>query len=140
MLISLPPSTKLRQGNVLKLVCHSVHIGVSLGRHPPGRHPPGETTPPSRHPPGQTPPWPGHLQADTPRQTHIPLGRHPWTVHAGIHTLCPMHAGILIPLLYSACWDTDNKQAVCILLECILAFGIYIFGLNTCKLCKIIKF
>ena len=41
-----------------------------------------------------------------------PLGRHPpsFPVHAGIH---PPH---------SACWDTVNKRAVRIPLECILVF------------------
>ena len=48
-----------------------------------------------------------------------PLSRHPpCPVHAGIHTPCPVHAGIHPPR--SACWDTVNKRAVCIPLECIL--------------------
>ena len=66
----LPPATKLRQGNVLTPVCHSVHGGgVSA-------------TPPCRHPPAQ-----------------CMLG----------YTPPP-----------SACWDTVNKRAVRIPLECIL--------------------
>ena len=32
----------------------------------------------------------------------------------------PMHAGIHTPPLPSGCWDTVNKRAVRILLECIL--------------------
>ena len=35
------------------------------------------------------------------------------------HTPCPVHTGIHTPL-YSACWDTVNKRAVRIPLECIL--------------------
>ena len=52
-----------------------------------------------RHPHGQTPP---------PWQTS-PWQTHPCQVHAGIH-----------PSLCSTCWDTVNKRAVRILLECIL--------------------
>ena len=82
----LPPTTKLRQGNVLTPVCHCVHRGLSatpwadnllwsdtpLGRplrqiHPRQRPPLG------RHPPlMQIPPWPNTPKADTPRQTHTP--------------------------------------------------------------------
>ena len=126
----LPPTTKLRQGNVFTPVCHSVHRGVSatpLGRHipgqtPPGRHPMGRH-PPGRHPQADTPRQTSPL-ADTPRQTppgqtpqadtpwaDTPLARHPppHPVHAGIYTLLP-----------STCWDTVNKRAVRIPLECIL--------------------
>ena len=53
----------------------------------------GRQTPPAQTPHGQTPPW-----ADT-----------PCLVHAGIHTPLPR-----------ACWDTVNKWAVRILLECVL--------------------
>ena len=85
---SLPPATKLRQGNFFTPVCHSVHRGSAkpplcrhlsgvdtpLGRHslPLGRHsfplgrPPGQT-PLHRHPPGQTPP-----HADTPPEQTPP--------------------------------------------------------------------
>ena len=58
-LLFLPSATKLRQGNVFKPVCHSVHGGVSVLVHA-GIH--------NTHPLGQTPP----------RQTPLPpLGRHP---------------------------------------------------------------
>ena len=101
---------------------------------PLGRHPQADTpwsdNPPGRHPPGQTPPWADILRQTPPRQTHIHLGRHP----------CPVRTGIHNPPLHSTCWDTVNKQALHILLECIIVFGIYIFGLNTCKVCRIIKF
>ena len=78
------------------------------------------------------------LQADTPEadittpQAETPLGRHPTCpVHAGIHAPCPVHAGIHTPLSSacwdkhpppppSTCWDTVNKRAVRIPLECIL--------------------
>ena len=88
----LPPATKLRQGNVFYtcLSFCSVHGGGCLP-HRLGRHPLG------RHPPGQTPP------TDTPRWTP-PLPSACWDT----------------PHLCSACWDMVNKQAVHILLECIL--------------------
>ena len=54
-------------------------------------HPPRKTSPLSRHPPGQT----------------LPLGRH----SLGRHPPSPM------PSTY---WDTVNKRAVGIPLECIL--------------------
>ena len=83
--------------------CPSVHRGVSTplhaGIHPLGRHPPGRHPPPGRTPPLGTPP-----QADN------PLGKHPpWTGIPQADTpLC------------NACWDTVNKWAVRIPLECIL--------------------
>ena len=51
-----------------------------------------------------------HPTADTPEQTP------PRPVHAGIH-----------PPLPSACWDTVNKRAVRIPLECILVFFVFPF-------------
>ena len=72
----LPPTIKLRQGNVI--THHSVHGGGDL--------------PPLRQiPPEQTPPW-----ANTPSGQTLPLGRHPpmQTPHPlGRH---PLH---------SACWE-----------------------------------
>ena len=62
---------------------------------------------------------------------HPPLGSHPpFPVHAGIHTPAqcmleytpPAQCILGYTLLYSACWDTINKRAVRILLECILVF------------------
>ena len=65
-----------------------------------------------------------HLPGQTPPQTDTPPGRHtPCLVHAGIHTPpYPVHAGI--HPLCSVCWDMVNNQVVCILLECILIFGV----------------
>ena len=61
---------------------------------------------------GQTPPLdrPPNPQADTPPPAQYMLGYTP---------PCPVHAGIHPPLR-SACWDTVNKRAVRIPLECIL--------------------
>ena len=106
---SLPPATKLRQGNVFTPVCHSVHGGVSAyglgggGSHPQADTPPGQTPHLGRHPT-----W-----ADNPQ---CMLGYTPsCPVHADIHTSmpsacwdtppCPVHAGIHTLLL----WDTVNK-------------------------------
>ena len=81
-----------------------------LGTHPLGTHIP---TPLSRHPHGQK----------------LPLDRNPapWA-----YTSCPVHLGYtpsLCMLAYSplpsACWDTVNKWAVRILLECILVTDIF---------------
>ena len=100
----LPSATKLLQGNVFTHVCHSVHGGVF---HTPSRQTTSRQTPLlCRHPqqtplPRQTPP----SQADTLGQTPFPW-RHP---------------------LHSACWDTINKRAVRILLECILVLIIDTF-------------
>ena len=65
----LPPTTKLRQGNVFTPVCHFVHRarGVSA-THPQADSPPGQT-PPTQCMLGYTPP--------------------PCPVHAGIHTPLP---------------------------------------------------
>ena len=61
---SLPPATKLQQGNVFTHVCHSVHGGVC-----------------HTHPRWADTPW-----ADTPPpRANIPPDRHP---------LCAVHAGI----------------------------------------------
>ena len=90
------------------------------GQTPPRQTPPGQT-PPGRHtPPGQTP---------SPRQTHTHPGQTP-PLTAGIRPH-PVHAGIHIPLP-SACWDTVNKRAVRIPLECILV-------LNQDMICIIFK-
>ena len=127
-----------RKGSLWMLCFHgclSVHRGDEaeppLGRHPPGRHPYQADTPwaDPHHHPGQTPPlgthppWaripPGHTPppwADTPtRQT--PPGQTPTTTpgrHPPWARIPPGHTP------HSACWNTVNKQAVCIPLECIL--------------------
>ena len=107
------PQTKFAKVMFLHLsVNHSVHGGgrgtLAGTPHwagtPPGRYTtPWAGTPPNRYtspqagkPPGRYPPW-----ADTPPgQVHPPPGRY---TPPG-----------------NACWDTVNKRAVRILLECIL--------------------
>ena len=78
---------------------------------PSGRHPPGQTLP------GQTPP-----QADTPNPCPVYAGIYnsPAQCMLGYTTPCPVHAGIHPLPLPSVCWDTVNKRAVRIPLECIL--------------------
>ena len=83
-----------------------------LGYHPPGtrgRHPPGQTPPSGQTPPGQTAPGPETDTPPPPGQT--PLGKH---APSGQTTPLGRHP------LHSACWDTVNKRAVRIPLECIL--------------------
>ena len=123
----------LGQGNIFAPVCHSVNMGgVSEQVHPPGRYTPRRYTPWQVHPLAGTPPG----QVHTPWQVH-PLGSYtPW---AGTHTPgryttlagTPPWAGTpprqvhfpgQVHHLDSACWDTVNKWAVRILLECILVW------------------
>ena len=107
-LLLLPPATKLGQGYVFTRVCDSVHRGVSAPVHAGihtlmGRYTPRVDTlrTRGRHPPGRSHPSGRHPPGQTPpRQT--PPGQ--------------------TPPLRSACWDTVNKQAVCILLECNLVY------------------
>ena len=61
---------------------------------------------------GDTPPWADTPQADPPGQTPLP-GQTP-----------PVHAEIHPPP--SVCWDTVNKRAVRIPLECILVIICYL--------------
>ena len=88
------------QGNIFTPVCHSVDRGVStwagalLGRYTP---------------PGQVhTPWAG---------THPYLGRYPPGRYTDRVSTQPPGAGTPPS---NACWDTVNKRAVRILLECIL--------------------
>ena len=83
-----------------------------------GRYPPWVGLPPGRYTPwaGTTPPWQEHpLGRQPPRQVH-PRDRYttsrytPWQVHHPSDRYTPTH---------SACWDTVNKRAVRIPLECI---------------------
>ena len=69
--------------------------------------PPWAGTPPGKVPPGQTLP-PGQVQP--PAQCML---------------------GYTPPPAHSACWDTVNKQAVCIPLECILVRDFIPFHQNT---------
>ena len=91
--------------------CLSVHregcLSLVLGRGVSATHTPRQTLPGQR-PPGKTPP------GRHPLDRHH-LGKHP----LGQTPLCPVHVGIHTPLP-SACWDTVNKWAVRIPLECIL--------------------
>ena len=80
-------------------VCHSVHRGNTWAGTPPGRYtspglPRAGTPPLGRYTP---PRWAGTLPG-----RYTPLGRY--------------------TSLGSACWDTVNKRAVRILLECILVY------------------
>ena len=98
----LPPASKVCEDYVLHLsVSHSVERGEYLGRNTLGRYTSRKVPPMGRYTPSK---------ADTPtppRQVH-PLGRYtiPWTGTP--------------PTGHSACWDTFNKRAVRIPLECIL--------------------
>ena len=90
------PQTKFAKVMFLHLsVSHSVHKGEYLGRYPPGRYTPQAGTPPRQVPNSQVPP-----SAGTP----------PGQVH---------HPG------HSVCWDTVNKQAVSIPLECTFVIWVY---------------
>ena len=135
----LPPATKLRQGNVFTPVCHSVHresvYQPPLGRHPwadtpqadtpcadtpaplPSRcwdtHPPWQTPPGQTSPSDQTPPW-----ADTPSWADTP-----WTHSPG--QTSPAQCMLGYTPLHSAGWDTVNKRAIRILLECRLVGKIF---------------
>ena len=109
----LPPATNLRQGNVFTRVCHFVHTGVSAT--PPGRH----------HPSGQTLPRADTPWADTPLGIHPLWVDTPWADTSPAqcmlgYTHTPAQCMLGYTPLCSACWDTVNKWAVCIPLECIL--------------------
>ena len=117
----LPPANEVCEGYVFTPVCQSFcSWGEYLGRYtssgqvhsskagtPPRQvHPQAGThTPRQVHPLGRYTPW-----ADAPRQVHPQAGTPPWagTPHGQVN---PHH---------SACWDTVNKRAVRIPLECIL--------------------
>ena len=84
----------------LSVILFTGGSATTLGRHPPLADTPQAGTPPAQIPLGQT-----------------PLGRHPLGRHPlGRHPLPLPHS----PSLCSAYWDTVNKRAVRILLECIL--------------------
>ena len=99
--------TKLREGNVFTPVCQSFCS-------------PGGCLPLVRRGGSATP------GADTPWQTppaQCMLGYTPLTAQCmlGYTPPCPVHTGIHNPPLPSA-WDTVNKRAVRIPLECILVY------------------
>ena len=81
----------------------SVILFIPPGRHPPGKHPLADPLG-QRSPTGQTAFWEDTPRADT------PLGRQP-PGETPLWTDTPLR---------SVCWDTVNKWAVRILLECIL--------------------
>ena len=103
----LPPATRLEQGNIFRSVCQEfcsrgggcVYPIACWDTH----------TPPGAHPLGP--------EADTPRHTTHPPGADtpsgPEADTSGSR-----------PLLHSACWDTVNKRAVRIPLECFLVLVI----------------
>ena len=65
-------------------------------------------------------PPPRDQRQTPPRQTPPPLGRHPQCMLEHTPHSCPVHAAIQPPHPTSACWDTVNKQAIRISLECTL--------------------
>ena len=94
---------------------------IPLDRHPPLGRPPRQTHP-WQTPPRQTSPW-----ADTPPGRHPPCSDTP---HAQTCWDTPTPAQCMLgytSLLRSACWDTVNKRAVSILLECILVEIVFTF-------------
>ena len=115
--------------------CLFVHRGVSAplhtGIHTPHTHPspgPEADSPLGKHPPGQAPPLQTPPWADTPPADSLwadtLLGRYPpCPVHAGIHTSTQCMLGYTP--LRCACWDTVNKRALRIPLECILVIQCY---------------
>ena len=99
----LSPANKVCEGYVFTGVCLStgrVSAPLHAGIHTPWTDMPWAHTPLGTHPPGRLP-WADTPQADCPG--HTPPGQTP-----------PLH---------SACWDTVNKWAVRIPLECILVFS-----------------
>ena len=129
----LPPATKLGQGNIFRSVyqefCSQWGGGGVPGQVPTRQvHPQAGTPPRQEHPPGQVhPPKAGtHPGQVHPPGRYTPLGRYtllgrytPWQVH-------PPN---------SACWDTVNKRAVRILLECILLVFAVMMCLNNGFIC-----
>ena len=83
--------------------------------HPPAGTLPGQVLTPGRYPQG-TPPWQVLPKVHTPWAGTPPPGQ----VHTGRYTPGQVHPH------HSACWDTVNKWAVRIPLECILVVMIYL--------------
>ena len=105
----------LGQGNIFAPVCHSGgRYTPQAGTPPWAGTPPGRYIPQAGKPSGGTPlgrytPQAGAPSKYTPRQVQPP-GRY--TPPGQVHPQAPN-------LLGNACWDTVNKRAVRILLECI---------------------
>ena len=102
-------------------VCPNACWDTPLGRHPPRQTPARQT------PSGQTPPpWADIFLGRNPPPRAC-WDRHPLPSACWMHIPRPMHAGIHTPLR-SGCWDTVNKRAVRIPLECILVFQLKTFS------------
>ena len=130
----LPPANEVCKGYVFTGVCLSTGGSIWAGT-PPGRYPLAGTSPWQVHPPGRyTPlgrysPWAGTPQAGTPPGRYPLAGTAPQadTPPVGRYTPLPGRytpqagtpPGRYTPS-HSACWDTVNKRAVRIPLECIL--------------------
>ena len=116
----LPPANEVCEGYVFTSVCQSFcsQGGVPAQVHTPRQLHPLTGTPPTgqvRPPLGWagTPPRQVHPQAGTPLGRYTPSGQ--------VHTPRQVHTHPRqVPPPSSACWDTVNKRAVRILLECIL--------------------
>ena len=101
--VSAQGGVGVSDGGVCLGECLSVHRGVEVCHTTPtpwADTPLGRHTPLDTHTPRQTPPWVDTLPGRHFPWADTPLGRH--------------------PPLPSACWDTVNKRAVRIPLECIL--------------------
>ena len=117
-------------GKVFTGVCDSVHGGwgeggacpIACWDTPPARtHLPGQVHHPGRYTPRCTLPWQVHPPARThPGQVHPPNRYTPGQVHPpGRYTPGQVHLpGRYTSYPHSACWDTVNKRAVRIPLEC----------------------
>ena len=91
-----------------------------LAGTPPGRYAPGRYTPPAGPPPGRYTRLQVHPLASTPPGRYTP---HCQQVHPHcqqVHPPAGTPPGRYNPRR-NACWDTVNRRAVSILLECILA-------------------
>ena len=130
---SLPPATKLGQGNVFTGMCDSVHRGVCLSAcwdvTPPGAGTPipPEQTPPEQAPPQEQTPPPG---ADTPPRVDppgasTPLETAPPQEQTPLPSRHPLGAGT--PPEQSMLGDTVNARVVRILLACNLVSLAFMF-------------
>ena len=101
----LPPETKLRQGNVFTLVCHSVHGGRGpLSGRPPPTETPRTETPQTETPWTETPRTETPLNRDPPRTetpwTETPQTETPWTETPGQRPPCTVTSG-----RYASYWN-----------------------------------
>ena len=115
----------LGQGYILALVCHSVYRRGRPRQVPPGQVHPLAGTPPGRYTPlGRYTPWEGIPWQVHPRAGNTPGQVQPWAFTPPRQV--PPWAGTPPTRVgtppSNACWDTVNKRAVHILLECILVY------------------